>query len=351
MPQTHNPRSEFQPETLFASLTWFDHWLAAFGGPRSGYWPRQPTTPPRIAYVIQDKRVGPIGLRVALAAANSHTPRFDVIGQVTPTSQQLEQMMTDLSVSVLVFPYLAPTSQLIAWTMSETRPFRWQRTFCEEAPFINCAGNWQDYLESRGQTRRTSWQKYERRLSRLGAVFEVMKSWDEISPCLPEVLQIEASGWKGREGSSIVQDPATRRFYEGICNNLAQTGKLRLFLFRRNGQIIAFQLATLHAGTLTGLKASYLDEFAKESPGQALQFWITRWAFAEQDVQTYDLLGPSSEYKLRFSTGSERLETLYVFAHNLAGVIAWLRWSAAPRLRHLWRPILAKKTVLRGQIG
>jgi hypothetical protein len=340
MLQTHIAHAGTPPETLFASHVWLDRWLAAFGGQESGYWPPTPaTTAPRIAYVIQTRQIGPLPLRVAAAAANSHTPRFDVTGQVTPTGEQLQQMMEALRVSALIFPFLSSSSWLMGFVDIEKKPFRWERDYCEEAPFINCTGSWQDYIESRGQTRRTSWQKYERRMQRSGGAFEVLMSWEDISPCIPEVLQIEASGWKGRAGSSITQDPTTRRFYEGICEDLAKMDRLRLFLIRRDGRIIAFQLATLHAGTLSGLKASYLNEFARESPGQVLQFWITHWAFAEEGVHTYDLLGPSSEYKLRFSTGVERLETLYVFAPNTGGFIAWLRWSAVPRVKHLWRKI------------
>lgn len=338
MLQTHIPQAGTPPETLFASSTWFGHWLAAFGGPESGYWPTlTDATAPRIAYTIQTRHIGPLTLRIATAAANSHTPRFDVVGQSIPTQGQLRQMMKHLDVSALIFPYLSGSSRLMQSVTFEEKQFRWQRDVCEEAPFICCTGNWDAYLNSRGQTRRTSWQKYERRMQRTGGVFEVLFSPEDISPCIPEILQIEMSGWKGRAGSSITQDSATRRFYEGLSEDLARMGKLRLFLIRRNGQIIAFQLATLHEGILSGLKTSYLDVFAKESPGQILQYWITRWAFAEENVNTYDLLGPSSEYKLRFATGVEKLETLYVFAPNVGGIFAWLRWSVAPRIKHYLR--------------
>lgn len=338
MLQAHIHQAGTPPETLFASSAWFNHWLAAFGGPESGYWPNvTDVSIPHIAYAIQIRHIGPISLRIAAAAANSHTPRFDVVGQSIPTQGQLRQMMKDLDVSALVFPYLSDSSRLMQSLKYKEKLFRWQREACEEAPFICCTGNWDDYLNSRGQTRRSSWQKYERRMQRSGGVFEVLSSPEDILPRIPEILQVEMSGWKGRAGSSITQDSTTRRFYEGLCNDLSRMGKIRLFLIRRNGQIIAFQLATLHEGILSGLKASYLDCFAKESPGQVLQYWITRWAFAEESVRTYDLLGPSSEYKLRFATGVEKLETLYVFAPRLGGILAWLRWSIAPRIKHYLR--------------
>jgi len=329
--------------SLFASSLWLNSWLSAFGGQESGYWPLQANAQsPRIAYVIQTRQLGPISLRIAAAAANSHTPRFDITGTVAPTGGQLLGMMKELRVSALIFPYLSPSSCLIRSVETEKTPFRWERHFCEVAPFINCTGSWQEYLEARGRTRRSHWHKYERRMQRAGGQFESLKSWEEIAPCIPEILGVEASGWKGEAGSSIIQDLTTRSFYERMCQDLAKSGKLRLFLIRRDSQIIAFQLATLHAGILSGLKTSYLDGCAKESPGQVLQFWITHWAFSNEGVHTYDLLGPSSEYKLRFSTGVERLETLYVFASNTGGYIGWLRWSGLPRIRHLLRNLSGK---------
>ena len=319
MPQTSLAYPPSPTETLFASHVWLDCWLAAFGGRQSGYWPLQSiANGPRIAYFVQTRQVGPVSLRIATAAANSHTPRFDVTGLIVPTSRQLQQMMKDLDVSALIFPYLSPSSHLMRSVEAGNTPCHWERSFCEDAPFIDCTTNWQSYVESRGSTRQASWKKYERRMQRSGGTFEVLTSWEDISPCIPEIFQIEASGWKGQAGSSIAQDGTTRRFYEDICEILAKMGKLRLFIVRRDHRIVAFQLATLDRGILTGLKASYLDEFAKESPGQVLQYWITHWAFAENDVRTYDLLGPSSEYKLRFSTGIERLERFTYLRQILA---------------------------------
>lgn len=323
---------------LFSSRVWLDPWLTAFGGAECGYWtPRDAEVDLKIAYTIETVKIGPLALRIGKAAANCHTPRYDVSGHVAPSMLQLRDMMVDLGVSALSFPYLAPTSLLLKSTESRSTEASWLRSPCEDAPFINCRGDWSTYLDSRGSTRQMSWRKYEKRMLRSGGCFEVLSSWEDISSSLPEVLHVEASGWKGRSGSSISQDPTTRRFYEDVCNRLANLGKLRLFLIRCHGRIIAFQIATLDLGVLTGLKASYLEEFAKESPGQVLQLWITRWAFESSQVHLYDLLGPPSEYKMRFATGLDPLETLLVFSRTLGGTVARLRWSVAPRIKRLVR--------------
>jgi CelD/BcsL family acetyltransferase involved in cellulose biosynthesis len=254
-------------------------------------------------------------------------------------------MMEDVGVSVLIFPLLSSTSK-VARAVDQGRSrlsLFWD--FCEAAPFVDCSGDWEVYLESRGKTRRNSWLYYERRALKGGCTFEDLSSWEDIEAQFDAILAVEASGWKGQQRSAIDQNPALRNFYRSLCEELAGLGKLRVFLLRRAGRIIAFQICTLDAGTLTCLKIGYLEEFARESPGQVLQLHIVRWAFSRSDVHVFDMLGPASETKLKWATGVEELSTLYVFRRSIGGAIAKLRWELGPKAKK-W---LTRRLDARGQ--
>lgn len=334
---------EYIDDTLFSSLTWFDHWLSAFGEADSGYW-----SPPgkertlRIPYLIQDRKIGIFQLRVAAGAANSHTPRFDACGRGLPTPGDLLDMIASLKVSGLVFPYITDDSKI--GLLAQGHGGGW--TFlddCEIAPYIDCTGSWEAYLESRGKSRRTSWLYYERRALKSGSCFENLDRWEDIAANLDEVLEVEASGWKGKEGTAIRQSVPVLNFYRNFAEDFARQGKLRLFLHRRDGTIIAFQLCTLHAGVLSCLKIGYREELAKESPGQVLQLWIVKWAFEQEQVRIFDMLGPASETKMRWATGQQSLKTLYVFRRSPGGAILWLRYSLLPRLKQKFRKFVGEQ--------
>ncbi|MGH9553065.1 MAG: GNAT family N-acetyltransferase [Terriglobales bacterium] len=320
-------------ETLFASRAWFERWLASFGGPRSGWWHPPGSTGLEFPYVLRTSRLGPVAVPVAWGAANSYTPRFDVCGTGTPTGEYFQMMLRELDVSVLVFPLLSRESRLARAVERPTRDLWLFRDFCESAPFVDCAGSWEAYLASRGSTRRRSWLSYERHATGAGMSVETLSSWSDIAPHFDQMLAVEASGWKGKLGSSIAQNPRLRNFYEEVCRDFAALGAIRVFLLWSEERIVAFQICAQHAGILTGLKSGYLEEFAKDSPGQVLHLHIVRWAFAQADVRIYDMLGPISPTKLKWATGVDELSTIYVFRRNLRGALARIRWAVAPRIK------------------
>ncbi len=322
-------------ETLFESDLWFRLWLDAFGSAESGRWraSSQAAPPVEIPYLIENRQVGPFRLRIAAAAANSHSPRFDVCGSGSLTAADLRNMMRDLQVAALVFPFVSESSRLGRAIGQEDRMLSSHRDFCEASPYVDCTGNWDQYLKSRGKTRRNTWLYYERRAQKNQCTFDNLTDWQDILKMFDQILAVEASGWKGKAGTSIVQNLAIREFYTRLCEELARSGRLRVFLLRKDERILAFQLCTLYGGTLSCLKIGYLEEYASESPGQVLQLQIVRWAFSEPSVRIFDMLGPASETKLKWATDVERLFTYYIFHSSLAGTIAKLRWKTGPNVK------------------
>ncbi len=324
--------------TLFASRVWFERWFEAFGPAEHGQWDSPDgVSPYGIAYQIERRRVGPLTLRVVSGAVNSYTPQFDVLGSGAPSRSDLTQMMKELGASVLVLPLVARNSRLLR--ALDSSAFR-MGTFlddCEAAPLIDCTGSWDAYLATRRPSQRSEWRDKERRLLKAGGRLEVLSSWEDASSVFDDLLSVEASGWKGRNGTSIRQVPQARTFFEGICRDLASARKLRVFLLRFESRVIAFKICTLHAGRLSSLKAGYSEEFAKYSPGVVLQLWVSKWCFEQPDVDIFDFLGPATANKLAWATRVEELYTLYVFRPTLSGALAWLRWSAGPRIRQWFR--------------
>jgi CelD/BcsL family acetyltransferase involved in cellulose biosynthesis len=340
------PPADREETTLFASRTWLNHWLAAFGEKtKSGWWQTQTAGGPvEIAYVLQDRRLGPLLLRVAAAAANAHTPRFDSCGSGAPKAGHLLAMMEDLDVSAMIFPYVSRQARL-ARTLAASADLRCHVDFCEASLVVDCTGDFQQYLASRGKTRRTSWLYYQRRALKNGCTLRELSRWQEITPFFDEILAVEASGWKGEAGTAIAQHAQVRKFYASVFEALADEGKLRVFLLMRGEKIIAFQVCTLHRGTLSCVKIGYREEFAKESPGQVLQLMIVNQAFDQPDVQRFDQLGPASDTKMKWATDVDELTTLYIFRPTLAGALARFRWQYGPMIKErLRRPTLVMPT-------
>jgi CelD/BcsL family acetyltransferase involved in cellulose biosynthesis len=83
-------------------------------------------------------------------------------------------------------------------------------------------------------------------------------------------LDMEASGWKGREGSAIAASPALREFYVTLATRCAQAGWLEWQFLHADGQAMAANLAIRMRDAVVIWKLGYNDAYARYSPGSIL---------------------------------------------------------------------------------
>ena len=323
--------------SVSTTLEWFEIWLAAFGNDHSGIWKfESENCSVRIPYHCYRNEIASLGIPTVGGATNDHTPRFDLIGNPSGLNSIFDKLFRDLSVSLAVFPYLSKNSLLLCAFNKESCAWKYLIDDCEQSPFVDCTMDWDSYWKSRGKTRQT-WSRREKKLiQKLGARFHVLSTPEEVKQRIEEIFEVEASGWKGQKGSAMKQKSNTRQFYFDLIQSFSEKGWLRVFTMELGGKIIAFQITTLFNKRIFMHKIGYLTEYAKYSPGQALQLQILRWAFREPEVEKFDLLGGGGEAfetKLKWATGVENLYTLYVFKRNFYGLIAWFRFVLAPKIK------------------
>ena len=324
---------DLRDDFISTSPQWFTAWLKYFGGPNARLWQdREGGEQAAIAIQRERAAIGPFSIAVGCAAANSHTPRFDALGKLGSASS-VERLMRETNVAMLSFPYLSPQSQLLR--MVQSSGLLHQVEFCEAAPFIDCRGSWDDYWQSRGKSR-TEWARRERRLvDDQKARCVLLTEWQEIEPIFEQILAIEASGWKGQEGSAIVQSPQTLGFYKEMARYWSEAGALRLFVLYIGEQAVAFELNAEYRGVLNCIKHGYDEALAKQGPGQVLRIQVLKWAFAQPSVKLFDMYGPETEAKMKWATGVETLQSLRVFRNSLAGRLAHLRYVGLPKLKRV----------------
>jgi CelD/BcsL family acetyltransferase involved in cellulose biosynthesis len=122
---------------------------------------------------------------------------------------------------------------------------------------------------------------------------------EDVDACLAELLRIESSGWKGRQGSAIVHRPRLARFFRDYAHRAAREGTLRLFFLSLNGQNIAAQMLAETGGRLWQFKIGYDERWSRWSPGRLLMFDILRWAH-EQGLEAVEYLGHGGGWQTRW---------------------------------------------------
>jgi CelD/BcsL family acetyltransferase involved in cellulose biosynthesis len=153
-------------------------------------------------------------------------------------------------------------------------------------------------------------ERFRRKMARdHDASFTIVEPPDDLDRQLDRGFAVEASGWKGRNGTAIVSSPDTARFYRDVAHRFAARGELRLSSIELDGELAAFDLTLLHANRLYLLKTGFDERFRKLAPGLVMRLSIVERCF-ELGLAEHDLLGDDSEWKRKFATG-ERAHTAF----------------------------------------
>lgn len=107
-----------------------------------------------------------------------------------------------------------------------------------------------------------------RRLGEQGELVHTVASGPaDLSPAMDAFLRLEASGWKGRQGSALDSDRSRRDFAMELVEAYGRAGGCRIDLLSLDGRPVA-GLVTLRRGTAAATwKIAYDEDLARFSPG------------------------------------------------------------------------------------
>jgi len=107
-----------------------------------------------------------------------------------------------------------------------------------------------------------------KRLAELGQVEYTRLLPDEnFEAWIEEFLQLEASGWKGRQQTAMGSKPASKAFLLQVAREAYRRDRLFMTSLRLNGKPLAMNCDFLGGGGCFSFKTAYDEEFAKYTPG------------------------------------------------------------------------------------
>jgi CelD/BcsL family acetyltransferase involved in cellulose biosynthesis len=133
-------------------------------------------------------------------------------------------------------------------------------------------------------------RRLERRLSEQegGIEFSALSPHDEIEPALDAFLEVERSGWKGREGSAIACRSADEAFFRQAAAGLHAAGALRLHWLKGRDRAIASKCNFVAGEGSYAFKIGFVEEYARFSPGVQLEVDNIRRFHAEPELAWMD---------------------------------------------------------------
>lgn len=143
--------------------------------------------------------------------------------------------------------------------------------------------------EALGAKKLKELRRQRHRLEEHGPVsFDVARKPDEIGPALETFLQLEASGWKGKRGTALIQHAGDATFIRRAVPALAETAQCEIITLRAGKIPVAAGIVLRHQDRAFFFKLGIDEGFAKYSPGVQLTLDLTRHLCADPAIASAD---------------------------------------------------------------
>ncbi len=185
---------------------------------------------------------------------------------------------------------------------------------------------------------RQNLRRRKRRLAEQGEVKYALidgKDPKALDTALADLFEIEASGWKGKDGTAIAQRPELVGFYTQLARDAARRGALALGMLTLAGKPVAAHLSIVQGKRHYLIKIGYDESLHEHSPGQQMVSEAIRESCA-RGLSEFDFLGPCMDWKLDWESQLRTHHWLTIFRPTRKGKLVYeLRFVAWPILRGL----------------
>lgn len=132
-------------------------------------------------------------------------------------------------------------------------------------------------------------RRQRHRLAEHGDVrFDVARTREQVAAALEIFLRLEASGWKGKRGTALIQDDGDAAFIRRAAPALAETGQCEIVTLYAGTTPVAAGLVLRHQDRAFFFKLGIDERFAKASPGVQLTLDLTRHLCADPAIASAD---------------------------------------------------------------
>jgi hypothetical protein len=138
-------------------------------------------------------------------------------------------------------------------------------------------------------------KRQERQLSEIGRLeYDALTPDDDVAVWIEEFLQLEASGWKGRESSAIASNEPDQSYFKWIAKEAYRRGRLSMLALRLDGRPIAYKCDFRAGRGLFTFRIAFDENYARNSPGMLLEIENVRRLHARSQIEWVDSCNDSS---------------------------------------------------------
>jgi CelD/BcsL family acetyltransferase involved in cellulose biosynthesis len=190
-----------------------------------------------------------------------------------------------------------------------------------ESGWVDIDKTWDECYRSLSNHRKKQFRRSRKKTLEKGRVRFVSSSPDDevLDEQFEEFVRIEASGWKGRQGSALRKNDRLRRFFYLYAKSAQRNQILRICFLSVDTQNVAAIMGLECANRFWDLKVGYDEAWAKFSPGTQLSMETIKYAH-EKGLDGYEFLGTFEPWQEAWTEKVRRYDTLVVYPFSASGL-------------------------------
>jgi CelD/BcsL family acetyltransferase involved in cellulose biosynthesis len=213
------------------------------------------------------------------------------------------------------------------------------RRSSRRSPFVpipTVAAGDEPIIAATGTKFRANLRRRMRNLEKAGPV--ELKRYDHFdSAVFEQFLELEHSGWKGRNGTSILSDPQTVAYFRALALAAARHGYLAIYALECDGEPVAMHFGLTHGRRYMVPKLAFSELHHEYAPGQLLVQEVIRDC-AARGFTEFDFLGNAMSWKMEWTDQIREYHRVHIFNRTAAGYFAWRsRYSLLTRAQAIRR--------------
>ncbi len=181
---------------------------------------------------------------------------------------------------------------------------------------------------------RKDMRRKERRLQERGELRRVaLRPGEDAGRWIAEFLALEASGWKGREGSALACTPGNRSFASAMLTEAHRRGKLQLVGIDCGGRPVSRCCNLLAGDGAYAYRSAYDEAYAEFSPGVMAEIESIRCFYATPGVAWMDsITDPDNPTLNRLWKHRRPMQSVLVgvggWGEMWVAMLPMMRWAA-----------------------
>ena len=155
-----------------------------------------------------------------------------------------------------------------------------------------------------------------------------------------DFLRLEASGWKGEQGTALASREDHARFFRAVCTAFAGKDRLQLLELTAGGRPVALKCNLLATGTVFCFKIAYDAQYARYSPGLQLERETVDLFHGRTNLDSMDsCANPNNQMINRLWPDRRPITTIVVPSSGPRGRATLQATAASSSLRNLVRRV------------